>query len=106
LPKKYGGLNSKGYYKSNQHFNNKLATSFFIIQADYFKTICQKLSESAGVDAGKINLYFKDQLLNEYDSLKTVPLRISDIIGMFYTRLGLLTKLLTRCFLNRCLGQQ
>jgi hypothetical protein len=34
------------------------------------------------VDAGQIILYFNDQLLNDYDSLKTVPLGISDIIGM------------------------
>ncbi len=52
------------------------------MQADYFKIICQKLSEITDVDAGKIILYFNDQLLNDYDSLKTVPLGISDIIGM------------------------
>ncbi|XP_057376331.1 NFATC2-interacting protein-like [Daphnia carinata] len=49
-------------------------------RAEYFKTICQKLSESTGVDAGKINLYFNEQLLDVYDSLKTRPLRITDII--------------------------
>ncbi|KAI9561806.1 hypothetical protein GHT06_012767 [Daphnia sinensis] len=49
-------------------------------RAEYFKTICQKLSENTGVDAGKINLYFNEQLLDVYDSLKTRPLRITDII--------------------------
>ncbi|KAK4003231.1 hypothetical protein OUZ56_005010 [Daphnia magna] len=55
-------------------------------RAEYFKTICQKLSENTGVDAGKINLYFNEQLLDVYDSLKTRPLRITDIIDAIVCR--------------------
>lgn len=55
----------------------------FSMQADYFKVISQKLAQSTGVDAAKIGLYFNNQLLDHYDSLKTVPIRITDIIGVF-----------------------
>jgi len=61
-------------------------TRIELARGQYFKEIIQELAKKAGVEPTNITLYLNDKLLDPYDSLKTIPIGIADIIDGSITK--------------------
>jgi len=61
-------------------------TRIELTRGQYFKEIIQQLALKANVEPTNIALYLNDKLLDPYDSLKTIPIGIADIIDGSITK--------------------